>query len=58
VVRARYGTAYPISYDYFTTGNGHSQFQPELAHATVGIDLSIAHCNVSPFIYILLPQFD
>jgi hypothetical protein len=58
VVRARNRTAYPISYDYITTSNGHGQYQPEFAHTPDGIDLSIAHGNLSSFVHILFPQFD
>ena len=58
MVRARNGTAYPISHDYITAGNGHGQYQPELAHAPIDIDLSIAHGNLSSFVNILFPQFD
>jgi hypothetical protein len=58
VVCARHGAAYPISYDYITARNGHGQYQPQLAHTPVGIDLSIAHGNLFSLDYIFIPKFD
>jgi len=50
--RACTGTTYSISHHCCTGGYGSSQYQPELTHAPVYIDLSTADGNLSSPIYI------